>query len=679
MKKVLYLFILVFLSLSVSAQVDRTIQPKPGPAPKVNLGKPQKFTLPNGLTVLVVENHKLPRVTFSLSLDNPPIVEGNIVGVNYLTGNMMGNGTSKISKDEFNKKIDYYGAYGDFSIHNVSGTTLSRYFPEVLELVAQGALDPLFTQEELDSERAKFIENLKSQEKNAQYVARNVRSILLYGKNHPEGENPTEESINKITLDDVKKFYNAYFVPGNAYMVIVGDVKFADVKKLITENFSSWKKASAPKSVYIDPANLSGTEINLIDMPNAVQSEISVNNLVTLKMTDPDYFAALLANQILGGGGEGRLFLNLREAHGWTYGSYSSIQGDKYITNFTATSSVRNAVTDSAIVEMLNELDKVTTTLPTQDELDLAKAKYVGSFVMNAEKPQTVASFALREYTQNLPSNYYQDYIKNINAVTLEQVRDAAKKYILRSKSRIVVVGKAIDILPSLEKMNIPIKYFDKLGNPTAKPEMKTIDASVTLHSVLQKYINAIGGENTLKQVKTEYVVMKASVQGQEITITKKQAGNKVLQETSAMGMVLAKVMYDGTKGYISVQGQKTDMTEDVASEMGAGIFPELEILNSSTATLAGIEKIGDSDTYKVVYGRKNLFYDVNTGLKIAEEVTQEMKGQSMTQRMLYSDYKEIKGVKIPYILSMNMMGLDVEFNTTDIKINEGVSDVDFK
>lgn len=679
MKKIIYLFILVFISVSVSAQIDRSVQPKPGPAPKVNLGKPQKFILPNGLTVLVVENHKLPRVTFSLTLDNPPVVEGDIAGVDHLTSSMMGNGTTKISKDDFNKKVDYYGAYVDFGVHNVSGTTLSRYFPEVLELAAQGSLEPLLTQEELDSERAKFIEGLKTQEKNAQYIARKVRSILLYGKNHPKGEDATEETINKVTLADVNKYYNTYFVPANAYLVVVGDVKFADVKKLVTKNFSSWKKASAPKSVYVDPTNLSGTEINLVDMPNAVQSEISVSNLVSLKMTDPDYYAALLANQILGGGGEGRLFLNLREAHGWTYGSYSSIQGDKYMTNFTASASVRNAVTDSAVVEMLNELDKVTTTLPTQDELDLAKAKYVGSFVMNAEKPQTIASFALREYTQNLSPNYYQDYIKNINAVTLEQVRAAAQKYILRNKSRIIVVGKAADILPSLEKLNIPIKYYDKTGAPTAKPKMKTLDASVTLQSVMQKYIDAIGGENALKQVNSVSQVMKGSIQGQEVTISKKQTNNKVLQETSAMGMVLLKLVYDGSKGYMSVQGQKTDLPADMISDLAKGIFPELTMSSSSNAVLVGIEKIGDSDTYKVTEGKKTSYYDVNSGLKIAEDVTQEVKGQSMTQRMLYSDYKEIKGIKIPYILSMDMMGMDVEFNTTDIKINEGVSDADFK
>lgn len=700
MKKILYIILLTVLSISISAQTDRNVQPKPGPAPKINLGKPQKFILPNGLTVLVVENHKLPRVAFSLTLDNPPSLEGDIKGVDYLAGAMMGNGTSKISKDDFNNKIDFYGAYADFDLHNTSGTTLSRYFPEVLELVSQGILDPLFTQAELDSERAKLIDGLKTQEKNAQYIAKRVRKTLLYGQKHPEGEIVTEESINKITLADIEKYYCDYFVPENAYLVIVGDVKFSDVKNLVKNNFSSWKKASAPKSIYSDPINLSTTEINFVDVPNAVQSEISVNNLISLKMSDPDYFAALLANQILGGGAEGRLFLNLREGHGWTYGSYSDLQGDKYISDFSGQASVRNVVTDSAIVEMLGELKKINATLPTQAELDLAKAKYIGNFVMNAEKPQTIASFALNENTQKLPTDFYQNYIKNINAVTLAQVQAAAKKYILHDKTRIVVVGKAAEVLPSLEKLNIPIKYFDKYGTPTDKPKIKTSDTTITAQSVLNKYISIIGGEKALKGVHTLSTIIKGIIMDQEISISTKMTNDgKMLQEVSVMGMVnqlfdgntgeklapvavpmvIAKQLFDGNTGYISAQGQKRFMTEAELSDMSNGIFPELKLLNSPDLQLISVEKINDSDAYKIQKGKKAFFYDVNSGLKVAEETTYEANGQSITMRSYFSNYKEYKGIKFPYTLSMNMMGIDVEFTTTDIKINEGVSNMDFK
>ncbi|PXV68828.1 putative Zn-dependent peptidase [Dysgonomonas alginatilytica] len=681
MKKIIYIVVALVISLSLQAQIDRSVQPKPGPAPTINLGKPQTFTLLNGLKVLVVENHKLPRVTFSLSLDNPPSVEGAIKGVDNLTSSLMGNGTSKISKDEYNEQLDFYGASIGFSVHNIGGTTLSKYFPEVLTLASKGALGPLFTEEELESERAKLLDNIKVQEKSASAIAARVQDVLLYGRNHPKGEYLTEESINKITLADVNKYYQQYFVPENAYLVIVGDVQFDEVKKLVTENFSSWKKASAPKSVYTEPVNLTETKIGFVDVPNAVQSEISVNNIVNLKMTDPDYFAALLANYILGGASDGYLFMNLREGHGWTYGAYSSLSGDKHTSDFSASAAVRNAVTDSALVEMLNEIKRIRTTLPTEKELELAKAKYVGNFVMNAEKPTTIASFALRERTQSLPADFFENYIKNIDAVTLEQVQAAAKKYFSDDAARIVIAGKASDVLPGLERLGIPVEFFDKYGNPTTRPEEKKVEEGVTVKDILAKYINAIGGEEALKAIKTLSYTSTASIQGQEITLLKKTtADGKSLQMITGMGMTLLKTVYDGKTGFVEVQGQRKDMSaEDLADLKYSAIFPELLMVQSSTIEVAGIENLNGADAYKLVDGSISYYYDVNSGLKIAEGVKKEVApGQEVDQIGFYSDYREISGVKIPYKSTMNV-GVEIELNVVDVKVNEGVSDTDFQ
>ena len=256
-------------------------------------------------------------------------------------------------------------------------------------------------------------------------------------------------------------------------------------------------------------------------MPNAVQSEISVVNVSNLKMTDKEYFAAILANQILGGGGEGRLFLNLREAHGWTYGSYSSIGANKYTSSFRSTASVRNAVTDSAVIEILNEVKRMRTDLVSEEDLKNAKAKYIGNFVMQIEKPSTVASYALRTETQNLPDDFYENYIKNINAVTPEDIRNAAQKYFKSDNSRIVIVGKASEVLPGLESRNIPINYFDKYGKPTEKPVAnKAVPAGVTAKTVLDNYIKAIGGEQKLKDVKTIYTKANGTIQGTPLELT---------------------------------------------------------------------------------------------------------------------------------------------------------------
>lgn len=681
MKKIIYIVFALALSTSLHAQIDRSVRPKPAEAPKINLGKPHSFELPNGLKVLVVENHKLPRVTFALTLDNPPSLEGSIKGVDYLASNMMGNGTSKIAKDDFNEKIDYYGASAYFGVNSIGGSSLAKYFPEVLTLVAQGGLDPLLTEDELNSERAKLLDGLKSQEKNAQSIAQQVRTTLLFGQQHPMGEVLTKETVNNVNLVDIENYYKNYFVPENAYLVIVGDVKLDEVKKLVIENFSSWKNSPITKDIYTEPVNLTKTEIDFVDVPNAVQSEIAVANLVDLKMTDPHYFAALLANDILGGGANGRLFLNLREKHGWTYGAYSSLSGSKRLSPFIATASVRNSVTDSAIVEMMNEVEKIRTTLPTQEELDLTKASYIGNFVMNAEKPETVAGFALREKTQSLPADFYENYIKNIDAVTLEDVQSVAKKYILDNGSRIVVVGKAEEVLPSLEQLGIQINYFDKYGNSTTKPEKKTVSNDVTVNNILSKYIEAIGGETALSQIKTLSYTAKAQIQGQELTLKKVEtAEGKSLQMMEAMGMTMFKSVYNGETGYAEMQGQRQDMTpEDLAELKYKGVFPELKMLNSTTLKLAGVENINGIEAYKLVDGITSYYYDVNSGLKIAEGIKKEVQpGQEIEQSGTYSDYREIDGIKIPYKLTLNV-GVDIELNVTDVKINEGVSDKDFE
>lgn len=681
MKKIIYLAFAVLLSVSLQAQVDRSVQPKPGPAPKVNLGKPQSFELPNGLKVMVVENHKLPRVSFFLSLDNPPSLEGDLIGISDLTSALLGNGTSKIGKDEYNQKLDYYGASIVFRVGYVGGTTLSRYFPQVLGLVSQGVLDPLFTEEDLSKERVIALDALKSEEKSAQSIASRVRQTLVYGKNHPKGEAATEASINKVQLSDIQSYYKTRFVPQNAYMVVVGDVTLDEVKKLVIDDFASWKKTELPVSVYNEPVNLNATEINFVDVPNAVQSEISVNNVVTLKMTDSDYYAAILAGDILGGGANGRLFMNLREAHGWTYGSYSSISGDRRTTSFVASASVRNAVTDSAVVEILKEIELIRTTLPTQEELDLAKASMIGSFVMNVEKPETVARLSLKEKAQSLPADFYENYIKNIDAVTLEQVRDAAAKHILAQGTRIVVVGKASEVLTGLESLNIPIKYFDNYANPTTKPEEKVVDADVTVKSVLQKYIDAIGGQKALESVETIMYTAKSNIQGQELTMLKREtADGKSSQDMTVMGMTLLKSVFDGEKGYAEIQGNRQDMTaDDIAELKYRGVFPELKMLNSETLVLDGIENIEGVDAYKLVDGDVAYFYAVDSGLKVGESLKKEVTpGQIVDQRGTYSDYKQVGDVKIPHKLAMNV-GVEVVFTVEDVQLNTGVSADDFK
>ena len=678
MKNIKYIAAAFLFSGMVYAQnIDINAMPKPGPTPAINIAKPNSFKLKNGLTVLVAENNKLPRVNIQLTIDRPYIYEGNIVGVGEIMADQLGTGTTKLSKEEFNKKIDFLGAYLSFSSEGAGANTLSKYSTQVISLMADAVVNPKFSAEEVSKSKERTIEGLKTKEKDAGEIARRVDNALTYGKNTALGEFVTEESINRIQLKDVQDFYKKYYAPDNAYLVIVGDVKTSEIKKLVEKEFGKWKK-SGTKFAAIEPAkNLPATEINIVDVPTAVQSVIHVGNPTTLQMKDPQYFSGVIANHILGGA-ETRLFMNLREKNGYTYGAYSHLSTNKYSPYFSANASVRNEVTDKAVVEFMNELKGISQIKP--EELANAKAKLKGEFIMSLEKPETIARFALNERLYSLPADFYANYLKSIDKVTTSDVSAAAKAYILPNQSRIFVAGKGSEIADGLEKLGYPVKYFDKFANPASKPETKKMAAGVTAESIGQKYIAAIGGKANVEKINSLQMNSSATVQGMTIeTITLAAKGGKISVEMKMMGQSMQKIVFDGKDGYIMAQGQKQPLPAELKEELAANkeIFPELAF-NAKNTTLRGIENVNGEEVYAIKKGNKTYFYSVKTGLKVGESQTQKMQGQEVIVPTYYSDYKEVSGVKLPFKISQNMGGIEMNSDVKSYEINKA-TDKDFK
>lgn len=670
------------------AQIDRSKMPEPGPSPEINLKEPRSFELKNGLKVMVVENSKLPRVSMQLLIDNPPLAEGKIAGVSSLTASLLGNGSKSIPKDDYNEEVDFLGARISFGAQSAFANSLSKYFPRILELMADAAINPNFTQEEFEKEKAKLITSLKAQENDVSAIANRVQNALAYGKKHPYGEFATEETVNTVTLADVIWFYDNYFVPANAYLVVIGDIKFDEVKELVTENFTPWTRAVPPGLQYSRPSDALFTQINFVDMPNAVQSEVSVQNLVDLQMKDTDYLDALLANRILGGGAQARLFLNLREDKAYTYGSYSSLGNDKYAPAlFSASASVRNAVTDSATVEMMKEVDKIIREPVTDEELKNAKAEYVGNFVMALERPETIARYALNIETEDLPGDFYKTYLERLNAVSKEGVQKAAQKYFTAGNTRVVVVGNGNEVLENLEKVTfdgkpVPVRYYSKTGEKVDKPDYKeAIPEGVTAESVLEKYIEAIGGKEKLQAVESYSLLAEAEMQGMKLELdVKKTSKDQFMQDVRVMGNSMSKQVLDGESGYMVMQGQRKDMTLEELRKVKeeSAPFPELSYLNAGVS-IEGIEVVGDKKAYRIkITESKSSFYDIETGLKLQEVNALEMEGQNMKQTLKFEDYQQVSGIKFPFKMFQNMGPQNIEFVVKEIKVNEGVSDLDF-
>ena len=688
MKKIILSFIALVFSLSINAQLDRSIMPKGGPSPKIKLDKPKEFKLKNGIRVLVVENHKLPRINYSLRFDRKPVVEGQKTGVISLLGSMLGNGTTNIPKDDFNEEVDFLGAGINVGFGSGFAFTLTKNNEKVLDLFSDAVINPLLTEEEFEKEKDKLIEGLKSQKKDIDAISGRVGDALSYGKSHAYGEFISEQTIDNIKFEDILDYHAKYFIPNNVYIVVIGDVNYKEVKSLISEKFGVWKKGKPindPEPILTD--NVALTEINFVDLPTATQSAIQVTNNVNLKMNDEDYFAALMANDILGGGGEGYLFKNLREDKGYTYGAYSSLGSSRYgVSKFRAGAKVRNMVTDSAVSEIVKEISRIRLERVDSELLKNAKAKYVGSFIRNAENPQTVAGYALNIKLNNLEDDYYESYLENINSVSEADVKKAANKHFKIANTRIVVVGKGSDVVANLEEVGFPINYYDQYANPIAKPIFnKAIPEGLTAVDVINNYISAVGGKSNLESVNT--VVMKADVTipgapfAPQATMRQKLPNkSSFVIEVNMQGqkMTLSKTTFDGERGYSEMQGQRVEFDEKQLDENKKikGIFEEL-YFKPEELELVSINSVNYQDAYKVkvtVDGKEShRYYSVESGLLLSKEDTDDNNNVVTTN---YGDYQSVQNVMFPFYMELPAQKL--EFKTSSIEINKEIKDSSF-
>ena len=681
MKKILFILTLL-LTFPAFAQVDRSQQPQPGPAPVIQLGEPERFTLKNGLSVLIVENNKLPRASVSLTLDNPPIAEGEMAGVSAMTAALLGKGSKKIDKDSFNEEVDFMGASINFGSQSASASSLSRYFNRVLELMAEAALHPNFTKEEFNKERDILLDGIKSSEKSVTSAARRVENLLAYGKNHPYGEYVSKESVEKISLADVKAFYKRYFLPNNAYLIIVGDVDGQGLKEQVKKLFGKWKKKDFPIDNIPEVNNVNSTQIDFVNMPNAVQTEVSVQNTVSLRKKDADYFPLLIANGILGGGGEARLFLNLREDKGYTYGSYSRIGNNKYTNSrFRASASVRNAVVDSAVVELLYEINRMKNEMVSDEELSRAKAKYVGSFVRAVERPSTVASYALEIETEDLPDDFYTTYLESVNSVTKEDIQRVAQKYFLVDQARVIVTGKASEVLDNLEKVQfngnvVPVNYYDKYGNVIDRPASFELPDGVSAQTILANYIDAIGGLDALNTIQTLEVSYNANFMGNALEATSINTADEQKQIIKMGGNVLATVIVNASGAKVEQMGNSMDLPPEMAADMQAaiGIVPELKMMENENVTVTGTEEVDGQNVYALeMKGQSTTtttYYAVESGLKLKQTTVTEMMGQTQTQETTYGNYKSFGSLLIPTTTTVPLGPQAVDATIGDVKIN---------
>lgn len=677
MKKISIYIFLLFAGISTAfAQLDRSTYPAPGPAPEINIGDPTTFTLANGLKVFVVENHKLPRVTYSLVIDRDPLFEGDKAGLTSLFGEMLSGGTTSRTKVEFDEAIDQIGANISFSSTSANASGLTKYNDQLLTLFADALFNPAFPETELDKLKKQYISALAMQKDEPESIANRVSNAVLYGKDHPYGESETEKTYENISVEDVRAYYETYFRPNVAYLAIVGNITPAEAEAQVKKYFNDWEQAEVPRHEWATPQAPQGTQVILVDRPTSAQSVISIGYPLELKPSDKDAIAASVVSSVLGGGASGRLFQNLREDKGYTYGAYGSLSADRLIGNVSTSASVGTGVTDSAAHEFIYELRRLGEKTITEEELALSKAVLAGRFGRSLEQPATIARFAINTDRYNLPADYYQNYLKNLDAITLDEINEIAAKYINGDNLYITVVGKTEEFADKLAGYG-PIQYLSPTGDPVVKTEIT--DASITAESVIEKYLTAIGGREKLESVKTLKQLSSAEIQGMQVAFelfVDKEKG-KAVQNVKAMGQVMAKTAINGDKVSVTAQGQTQELPAEATGAFASylQIFPELYFATAGASLeLDGIEQVEGEDSYKLkitdASGSKVEFFSVASGLKLKTE-------SETTGAVTYHDYTDYDGILFPKVTSLTLMGMPVKAETTENTINGPISDAE--
>lgn len=674
-----------------SAGTDfRSMPPDAGPARPVQIGTSQQFTLANGLKVIVVENHKLPQISYQLTINRDEMLEKEKAGMSSLAGSLLATGTSSMSKAEIDEAVDYVGANLSTGPTGGFASSLTKHSDKILNLFSQVILDPSFPEDQFEKLKNQTLSGLQTEKDDPNAISQNVSRALIYGTNHPYGEIGNESTVSNVSLEDCKNYYATYFKPGSAYLVIVGDITADEARKKAEKYFGKWAAGTTPKYEYAFPKTTDKTAVAFVDKSGAVQSVINVTYPLEMKQGHPDEIPARVMNTILGSGFSGRLFKNLREDKAYTYGAYSSLDSDKLVGSFSAGASVRNEVTDSAITQIMIELDKLRTEPVTQAELDLAKSFIAGGFARSLESPQTVAGFALNIDRYNLPADYYETYLQRLEAVSIADVSRVAKKYITPGNARIVVVGNKDEVMSKLtpfDKEDGTIQLYDIYANP--KKDESGVVVDIKPAQLVENYLTALGGRQKLEGVKSLDQTYDMDMMGTPITSRMVQESGKFHMSMTTQGMSIMKQVFDGEKGVMEQMGNQMPVEGPDLESMKeqAVLFPERQYTMEGYSTeVKGLEEVNGKSCYKLMVSKPSgtqvtEFYDKTTNLKVKEVQTSIAMGATSTTTFEYSDYKAVDGITLPHTIKVISDGMPAPMvmKATTIKVNGDVDASLFK
>jgi len=446
---------------------------------RVKLPKAEEATLPNGLRVVLLRDSKVPTFAAQMVMLSGGLADkADYRGLASFTASLLREGTTKRSSKDIAEQVDSLGATlnsnSGFSsmTSTVSASGLVENLDQTFDLFADVIRNPSFPADEVEKYKTRSLAQLQFQRSNPQFLAQERFSRAIYG-DHPAGIVAAPvESLKKLTSKDLAAFHSTYYRPNNAILAIVGDVTLKELLPKIEKAFGDWQKADVPATAIPAVPQQAASRILLIDRPGSVQTVLQLGTL-GIERNSPDYFSLLLADKILGGGPAARLFLNLREDKGYTYGAYSNFGGSRFRGTWISASEVRTDVTEGAMKEFMFELKRLRDEKVGTEELENAKRAIVGSFALSLEQPQSLLQNIITQKLYDLPADYWDAYPQKVSAITVDDIQKVAQKYIDLDHIQIVAVGdaaKAKDVLAKYGKVEV----YDADGKVVTSSEVKT-------------------------------------------------------------------------------------------------------------------------------------------------------------------------------------------------------------
>jgi predicted Zn-dependent peptidase len=444
------------------ADFDRSQQPAPGPAPEAAFPDFVTRELPNGLKVFVIQDDRKPSVSFRLLIKGGASADGDKPGLSSFVATLLNRGTKTRDAVTFAKESDGLGvrveAMSGADALSVSAGGLTKYTDKILDLLVDAILNPVFPEEQFAREQKRALSGLAAEKQQPGALAEKLAARVVYGPEHPYGRYRTEESVSAITRDELVKYHTTWFAPNNATLAIVGDVQPEAILAQVEKAFAAWAKKDVPALTFPAPPKITGLTIHLVDRPGSVQSNIVVAQPGPAR-SNPDTPELNVVNATLGGGFSGRLFQNLRERHGWTYGAYSAFDLLRHGGDFSASAETRNEVTAPAIRETLKEIQRLRDEPVPEHELELQRQYNVGNYLLSLENAARTATRVQDIELYGLPADFYKRYAKRMASVTAAQVMELSRIHLSTENTAIIVVGEAKQIRPELEKIGKVVVY----------------------------------------------------------------------------------------------------------------------------------------------------------------------------------------------------------------------------